>query len=455
MGRHAAFYSSLFKLIQRIASRPNLVDCLLGNSPLQFGSLMSDGTTSVEDLLPPLRRIADTYVARSRLVLEQLSSEDQTTRSVVKAIYDASNAVEAAAVLHRAELKRLAEEEEEPVDIGSDSGVAQEAIEGLGSQVLSTASNDDGNAGPTPAQRYVSMLAPYQFDTMDMRAVNTAPGSSADGAARPYSHHYAKEIRAASDTGGMHSTRMLRLVEEATSLSSGLPLSFDTGIFVRADDSRLDVMQVLIIGPSGTPYTGGCFRFDVFFPVDYPASPPQMNLMTTGNGSVRFNPNLYNTGKVCLSLLNTWPGSDGEQWNPRTSTLLQVLVSIQSLILVPEPYFNEPGYEQTIGTPEGEENSFQYNATIRHGTVQHAMINMIRDPPRGFEDIINIHFALKGQGIIEMVEGWAREGRSTGYRNEFNLLLEQLKLSISEITLPTTDVDSGDSDTDSSDSESD
>lgn len=25
---------------------------------------------------------------------------------------------------------------------------------------------------------------------------------------------------------------------------------------------------------------------------------------------------------------------------------VQVLVSIQSLILVPEPYFNEPGYEQ-------------------------------------------------------------------------------------------------------------
>jgi hypothetical protein len=31
----------------------------------------------------------------------------------------------------------------------------------------------------------------------------------------------------------------------------------------------------------------------------------------------------------------------------------QVLVSIQSLILVPQPYFNEPGYEGTMGTPSG------------------------------------------------------------------------------------------------------
>ena len=43
-------------------------------------------------------------------------------------------------------------------------------------------------------------------------------------------------------------------------------------------------------------------------------------------------------GKVCLSLLGTWAGPG---WNPAKSTLLQVLVSIQSLILVPDPYFNE------------------------------------------------------------------------------------------------------------------
>lgn len=72
--------------------------------------------------------------------------------------------------------------------------------------------------------------------------------------------------------------------------------------------------------------------------------PPLVNLQTTGNGTVRFNPNLYNCGKVCLSLLGTWQGDQGESWNKETSTLLQVLISIQSLILVDMPYFNEPGY---------------------------------------------------------------------------------------------------------------
>ena len=43
------------------------------------------------------------------------------------------------------------------------------------------------------------------------------------------------------------------------------------------------------------------------------------------------------------------------------SILFQVLVSIQSLILVPDPYFNEPGYEQSINTDAGKAMSAEYN----------------------------------------------------------------------------------------------
>lgn len=38
---------------------------------------------------------------------------------------------------------------------------------------------------------------------------------------------------------------------------------------------------------------------------------------------------IYRCGKVCLSLLGTWEGQRGEQWNVKTSTLLQV--NIQSI----------------------------------------------------------------------------------------------------------------------------
>lgn len=46
----------------------------------------------------------------------------------------------------------------------------------------------------------------------------------------------------------------------------------------------------------------------------------------------------------------------------------KVLVSIQSLILVDKPYFNEPGYEDTMNSPEGEQASDAYNQEIRAAT---------------------------------------------------------------------------------------
>lgn len=58
---------------------------------------------------------------------------------------------------------------------------------------------------------------------------------------------------------------------------------------------------------------------------------------------MRFNPNLYKNGKVCLSILGTWTGP---AWSPAL-TLEKVFVSIQSL-LSEQPYTNEPGYEKVL-----------------------------------------------------------------------------------------------------------
>ena len=67
-------------------------------------------------------------------------------------------------------------------------------------------------------------------------------------------------------------------------------------------------MKALIMGAADTPYAHGAFEFDIYFEDSYPNTPPKVNLTTTGGASVRFNPNLYSCGKVCLSLLGTWRG---------------------------------------------------------------------------------------------------------------------------------------------------
>lgn len=98
------------------------------------------------------------------------------------------------------------------------------------------------------------------------------------------------------------------------------------------------------------------------------------------SGGLRLNPNLYENGKVCLSLLNTWTGKGTEVWDPQESSILQVLVSIQGLVLNTKPYFNEAGYDRQVGTLEGEKNSVVYNENSFLLSCK-SMLYLIRRPP--------------------------------------------------------------------------
>lgn len=98
------------------------------------------------------------------------------------------------------------------------------------------------------------------------------------------------------------------------------------------------------------------------------------------SGGLRINPNLYNCGKVCLSLLGTWNGTNDENWIVGKSTMLQVLVSIQALILNSRPFFNEPGYEKYTGAT-GERKSNKYNEDVFILSLK-TMIYTLRRPPK-------------------------------------------------------------------------
>jgi len=111
----------------------------------------------------------------------------------------------------------------------------------------------------------------------------------------------------------------------------------ENGIYYVHDDTDILKGYALIIGPSDTPYFGGNYFFEFKFPFDYPHSPPKVTYCTNGNG-VRFNPNLYKCGKVCVSLLNTW---SGEQWTS-CQTISTVLLTLCTL-LCKDPLLNEPG----------------------------------------------------------------------------------------------------------------
>ncbi|XP_071662275.1 dual E2 ubiquitin-conjugating enzyme/E3 ubiquitin-protein ligase BIRC6 isoform X7 [Patagioenas fasciata] len=389
MARHVPLYRALLELLRAIASCTSMVPLLLplsGESSEEEEEQL-ESQASVGTLLAKMKTCVDTYTNRLRSKKDKAKAgvkpdaSDQEPEGLTLLVPDIQKTAE---IVYAATTSlRQANQEKKMAEFSKKTAVKPKPLSVLRSL----------------EEKYVAVMKKLQFDTFEMVSEDD------DGKlVFKVNYHYMSQVKNASDANS--AARARRLAQEAVTLSTSLPLSSSSSVFVRCDEERLDIMKVLITGPADTPYANGCFEFDVYFPQDYPNSPPLVNLETTGGHSVRFNPNLYNDGKVCLSILNTWHGRPEEKWNPQTSSFLQVLVSVQSLILVAEPYFNEPGYERSRGTPSGTQSSREYDGNIRQATVKWAMLEQIRNPSPCFKEVIHKHFYLKRVEIMAQCEEW-------------------------------------------------
>jgi ubiquitin-conjugating enzyme E2 Z len=150
----------------------------------------------------------------------------------------------------------------------------------------------------------------------------------------------------------------------------------ENGIYFFVNPDYICDIKAMMIGPKDTPYEGGFFFFQINVdPIQYPMVPPKVKYLTT-DGRVRFNPNLYTNGKVCLSMIGTWSGPG---WVP-CNTITSLLMAIQGLVLVDYPLKNEPGHESDTIDQLNE-----YNNIIEHETMRYAVIHMLKVTPPGFE----------------------------------------------------------------------
>jgi len=198
----------------------------------------------------------------------------------------------------------------------------------------------------------------------------------------------------ASDAPDSLSPAFLRRISrEHHILSSSLPKN---QIFVRTYESRLDLIRCLIVGPTDTPYELAPFVIDMRLPPSYPLDPPVAHFHSWTGGLGRINPNLYEEGKICLSLLGTWPAkSEGENWTPNAN-ILQVLISLMGLVLVRRPFYNEAGFETFDEEKIYVNESQQYNEkvfVIARGFIKHALVH----PVKGFEDVLSYLYLPRGQ----------------------------------------------------------
>ncbi|KAK1358553.1 putative aminoacyltransferase, E1 ubiquitin-activating enzyme [Heracleum sosnowskyi] len=194
------------------------------------------------------------------------------------------------------------------------------------------------------------------------------------------------------------------IMKEWKILDKNLP---HNSIYVRIYENRIDLLRAVIVGASGTPYHDGLFFFDFFFPAEYPNKPPLVRYKSFGfrsNPSL-INPNFTGTGKVCLSILNTtW---SGPSWQPNVSTVLQVLVSIQGLVLNEDPSIFMTITYDYYWSKKYSDNVFALSCQT--------MIQLLRRPPLNFEEFVVEHFRDRGRCILSAckayMNGYVRVGK--------------------------------------------
>ncbi|KAL9080191.1 MAG: hypothetical protein Q9157_000973 [Trypethelium eluteriae] len=151
-----------------------------------------------------------------------------------------------------------------------------------------------------------------------------------------------------------------------------------------------------------------------------PVAATTVTSTTTGGPGGAVNPNLYENGKICLSLLGTWHAdSGGEAWSPGKSTVLQILVSLLGLVLVREPYYNEAGYETRLADPASALPSALYTERTYFRTrafIAHALTH--REAVTGVADVIDWLYRSNAEGAPRLLDHAIAMARETVARSE-------------------------------------
>jgi len=113
-----------------------------------------------------------------------------------------------------------------------------------------------------------------------------------------------------------------RIIRESKEMQSDPPANTSAG---PASDGDIFTWKAVIFGPSESPYAGGTFHLDVYFPADYPFKPPKLKFLNRV-----FHPNINENGDICLDILKD------SGWTPAL-TISKVLLSVLSLLTDPNP----------------------------------------------------------------------------------------------------------------------
>lgn len=200
-------------------------------------------------------------------------------------------------------------------------------------------------------------------------------------------------------------------------------------IFIEHNMDNIKEAKVLLIGPKDTIYENGFYYFDVVCPDSYPLKSPKVTFLSAIDKNCRMHPNLYATGKVCLSILGTWRGPS---WSPKI-TIQGIFQTIESL-LDNEPIKCEPGHDNAT-----QEEIEEYNKVVQYRVFKSAVLWMMerKDIPERFQEVIKDYVKDNMDWYVEKMEELKKNnGKAECFHGKENVdydkLLEKLNNNLNE-----------------------
>jgi hypothetical protein len=85
-----------------------------------------------------------------------------------------------------------------------------------------------------------------------------------------------------------------------------------------------------------------------------------------------------------------------------------------------------------MSTQTGRDGSRRYNSKLRLDTIRHAIIDQLREPPKGFEEVTKRHFSMCRSRIVAQARRWMLEARGSPLEVRFARAYGQLLSLLSE-----------------------
>ena len=154
------------------------------------------------------------------------------------------------------------------------------------------------------------------------------------------------------------------------------------------DETNTHKLHAIIKGPHDSVYRHKFIRLDFIIPDNYPHSPPEVSFINHDN--VRIHPNMYENGKCCATILNTWGDNQFEKWT--SSMGIETILLTFHSFLDNNPYTYEPG----------DRDDPSYTVYVEHQSWTSCLIRYLQNEDiEPFKEFIHNYLLLNIDNIFQ------------------------------------------------------